>query len=205
MAPVFLVGGLIIATAGNVIDRDIKQVWTTAAARSEVLYERRQGRVKLLLVRGLDVCYGDVQVLFDVDFEIDEGEIVALLGTNGAGKSTLLKAICGVVEADKGAVIFDGRDITHCPAQRDRRARHHPGARRPGRVPEPHRGREPAGRRLARPRGKAIAGHGADRRGARAVPGAAAAASPSRPPTSRAASSRCWRSAWPSSPDPGCS
>ncbi len=115
MVPVFLVGGLIIATAGNVIDRDIKQVWTMAAARSEVLYERRQGRVKLLLVRGLNVYYGSVQVLFDVDFEIDEGEIIALLGTNGAGKSTLLKAICGVVEADKGAVIFDGRDITHAP------------------------------------------------------------------------------------------
>ena len=63
----------------------------------------------------LEVFYGNVQVLFDVDFEIDEGEIVALLGTNGAGKSTLLRAICGVVEADKGAVIFDGRDITHAP------------------------------------------------------------------------------------------
>ncbi|MEI7591703.1 MAG: MFS transporter [Actinomycetes bacterium] len=115
MTPVFLIGGLVIASAGRVIDRDIKQVWTMAAARSEVLYERRQGRVKLLLVRGLQVFYGNVQVLFDVDFEIDEGEIVALLGTNGAGKSTLLKAICGVVEADKGAVIFDGRDITHAP------------------------------------------------------------------------------------------
>ncbi|WP_208028158.1 MFS transporter [Rhabdothermincola sediminis] len=115
MAPVFLAGGLILSTAGRVIDRDIKQVWTTAAARSEVLYERRQGRVKLLLVRQLQVAYGDVQVLFDVDFEIDEGEVVALLGTNGAGKSTLLKAICGVTEADKGAVIFDGRDITHVP------------------------------------------------------------------------------------------
>ena len=116
MTPIFLVGGLVISTAGRVIDRDIKQVWTMAAARSEVLYERRQGRVKLLLVRGLQVFYGNVQVLFDVDFEIDEGEIVALLGTNGAGKSTLLKAICGVVEADKGAVIFDGRDVTHAPS-----------------------------------------------------------------------------------------
>jgi branched-chain amino acid transport system ATP-binding protein len=115
MAPVFLVGGLILATAGRVIDRDIRQVWTTAAARSEVLYERRQGRVKLLLVRKLEVAYDGVQVLFDVDLEIDEGEIVALLGTNGAGKSTLLRAVCGVVEADKGAVIFDGRDITHVP------------------------------------------------------------------------------------------
>ena len=86
-----------------------------AAARSEVLFARREGQVKLLLVRGLNVSYGQVQVLFDVDFEVDEGEIIALLGTNGAGKSTLLKAICGVVEADKGAVIFDGRDITHAP------------------------------------------------------------------------------------------
>jgi branched-chain amino acid transport system ATP-binding protein len=115
MTPIFLVGGLIIASAGNVIGRDIKQVWTTAAARSEVMYDRRQGKAKLLLARSLDVSYDGVQVLFDVDFEIDKGEIVALLGTNGAGKSTLLKAICGVQQADKGAVIFDGRDITHAP------------------------------------------------------------------------------------------
>jgi ABC-type branched-subunit amino acid transport system ATPase component/predicted MFS family arabinose efflux permease len=115
MTPVFVVGGVIIAGAGRGLTDDIKQVWTMAAARSEVLYERRQGRVKLLLCRQLQVFYGNVQVLFDVDFEIDEGEIVALLGTNGAGKSTLLKAICGVVESDKGAVIFDGRDITHAP------------------------------------------------------------------------------------------
>ena len=115
LVPVFLVGGLILSTAGRVIDRDIKQVRTLAAARSEVLFARRQGLAKLLLVRGLNVSYGQVQVLFDVDLEVDEGEIIALLGTNGAGKSTLLKAICGVVEADKGAVIFDGRDITHAP------------------------------------------------------------------------------------------
>jgi branched-chain amino acid transport system ATP-binding protein len=115
MTPVFLLGGLVLASAGRALNQDILQVWTMAAARSEVLHERRQGRVKLVLCRGLQVSYGNVQVLFDVDFEIDEGEIVALLGTNGAGKSTLLKAICGVVEADKGAVIFDGRDITHAP------------------------------------------------------------------------------------------
>ena len=75
-----------------------------------------QGKAKMLLVRGLNVSYGDVQVLFDVDLEVDEGEVVALLGTNGAGKSTLLAAICGLVPANKGAVIFDGRDITYAPA-----------------------------------------------------------------------------------------
>ncbi len=115
MTPMFLIGGLVIASAGDLIVRDIQQVWAAAAARSEVLYERSQGRSKLLLVRGLNVSYGDVQILFDVDLEIDEGEIVALLGTNGAGKSTLLKAICGVVPASKGSVIFDGRDITYSP------------------------------------------------------------------------------------------
>ena len=54
-------------------------------------------------------------MLGDVAIEVAEGEIVALLGTNGAGKSTLLRAIGGVVEADHGAVVFDGRDITHLP------------------------------------------------------------------------------------------
>ena len=80
-----------------------------------MLYQRRQGQGDLLLVRGVDAGYGGRQVLFGVDIEVNEGEIVALLGTNGAGKSTLLKAISGVVEADRGAVVFDGRDITHAP------------------------------------------------------------------------------------------
>lgn len=115
MTPVFVLGGLILAGSGRALNSDILQVWTMAAARSEVFHQRRLGRVKLVLCRDLRVFYGTVQVLFDVDFEVDEGEIVALLGTNGAGKSTLLKAICGVVEADRGAVIFDGRDVTHAP------------------------------------------------------------------------------------------
>lgn len=115
MVPMFLIGGLAIASAGKFIRRDIDNVWTTSAALSEVAAQRRQGNSKRLLVRNLEVAYGDVQVLFGVDLDIDEGEIVALLGTNGAGKSTLLKAISGVVEADKGAVILDGRDVTHAP------------------------------------------------------------------------------------------
>src|SRR5262249_35736930 len=113
--PVFVIGGLIPASAGAQVSGDIRRVWTAAAAQSEVVYERRQGRVKLLLVRGLDVHYDSVQVLFGVDFEVDEGEIVALLGTNGAGKSTMLKSISGIVEASGGAIICDGRDMTHTP------------------------------------------------------------------------------------------
>src|SRR5262249_11862241 len=105
----------VVASAGQEIERDIKRVWTSAAAQSEVLYERRQGNAKLLLVRGISVHYDAVQVLFDVNLEVDEGEIVALLGTNGAGKSTLLKAIAGLVDPTEGAIVFDGRDMTFTP------------------------------------------------------------------------------------------
>ena len=114
-APVFVVGGLILASAGSQVAGDIRRVWTAAAAQSEAAYDRAHGRAKQLLVRGVDVHYDSVQVLFGVDFEVDEGEIVALLGTNGAGKSTLLRAISGLVEATGGAIIFDGRDMTHTP------------------------------------------------------------------------------------------
>ncbi len=114
-APVFVTGGIILASGGSQVAGDIRRVWTAAAAQSEVAYERLQGTVKLLLVRGVDVHYDGVQVLFGVDFEVDEGEIVALLGTNGAGKSTLLKSVSGLVEASGGAIIFDGRDMTHTP------------------------------------------------------------------------------------------
>ncbi len=115
MVPVFIVGGLVLASVGPLIDGDIRRVWAAAAAQSEALYARRNGQAKLLVARGVDVEYDGVQVLFGVDFEVDEGEIVALLGTNGAGKSTLLRAIGGLAEPSNGAIIFDGRDITHTP------------------------------------------------------------------------------------------
>ncbi|MEY2435084.1 MAG: branched-chain amino acid transport system ATP-binding protein livF [Acidimicrobiaceae bacterium] len=70
----------------------------------------------LLQCRGIDMAYGPVQILFDVDFDVTEGEIVALLGTNGAGKSTLLKGICGLVKPKRGTVVFNGEDVTNLPA-----------------------------------------------------------------------------------------
>jgi branched-chain amino acid transport system ATP-binding protein len=115
MVPVFLIGAFILSSASMFVKSDINKVWTSTAAQAEVRYQRSRGEVKLLLVRNLDVSYDNVQVLFGVNFEIDEGEIVALLGTNGAGKSTLLKAIAGLVPADAGAIVFDGRDATYTP------------------------------------------------------------------------------------------
>ena len=72
----------------------------------------------LLDIVGLDVAYGQVQILFGVDLDVDRNEIVALLGTNGAGKSTLLKAISGLVNPIGGKIFFDGADITHIGALR---------------------------------------------------------------------------------------
>src|SRR4051794_27991994 len=70
----------------------------------------------LLSCRGVDMADGPVQILFGVDFDVAEHEIVALLGTNGAGKSTLLKGICGLVKPKRGTVTFAGEDITSEPA-----------------------------------------------------------------------------------------
>ncbi|HYL52145.1 MAG TPA: MFS transporter [Acidimicrobiia bacterium] len=115
MVPIFLIGAFLLASGSMYVRSDINRVWTSAAAQAEVMLKRKAGEVKLLLVRNLDVHYDNVQVLFEVNFEVDEGEIVALLGTNGAGKSTLLKAIAGLVEATNGATVFDGRDMTYAP------------------------------------------------------------------------------------------
>ncbi len=115
MIPMFVIGSLMLRSVADVIDADIAQVWQSAAARSEVLYDRRQGHTNLLLLKGVEAGYDNRTVLHGIDLRLDEGEVVALLGTNGAGKSTLLKSISGIVEADRGAIVLDGRDITHAP------------------------------------------------------------------------------------------
>ncbi len=115
MVPIFLLGGLLISSSKDTIARDITQVWAATAARSEMAYDRAHGQAPLLLARGVEVGYDGVQVLFGIDLDVQEGEIVALLGTNGAGKSTFMRALCGVTEADHGTIVFDGRDITHTP------------------------------------------------------------------------------------------
>ena len=115
LVPIFVIGGLIVASAGGLVARDVQDVWTSMRIRTQMLLDRHAGRLPLLAVRELSVGYDGVVVLADVAIEIGEGEIVAVVGTNGAGKSTLLRAIGGVVEADHGAIVFDGRDITHLP------------------------------------------------------------------------------------------
>ncbi len=69
----------------------------------------------LLSVRGVHTYYGRVQALKGVDIDVNDGEIVTLIGANGAGKSTLMMTICGNPRARKGTIHFAGQDITHLP------------------------------------------------------------------------------------------
>jgi len=66
----------------------------------------------MLKLEKLNTYYGNIHALRDVDIEINEGEIITLIGANGAGKSTTLMSICGVVPPRSGKVIFEGNDIT---------------------------------------------------------------------------------------------
>ncbi len=71
----------------------------------------------LLQVRGLTAGYGEVQVLWDIGFEVLEGDIACIVGSNGAGKTTLLRTVSGLVAARSGEVVFDGRDVTGASAE----------------------------------------------------------------------------------------
>lgn len=72
----------------------------------------------MLEIKNLEVYYGIIQAIKGVSFEVNEGEVIALIGANGAGKTTILHTITGLLEAQRGSVFFDGRDITKVPAHK---------------------------------------------------------------------------------------
>src|SRR6185437_12079976 len=72
-------------------------------------------RMALLEARGLEKWYGRRQVVNGVDFDVNQGEVVGLLGPNGAGKTTSFRMTIGLINADGGQVVFDGRDVTSLP------------------------------------------------------------------------------------------
>jgi ABC-type branched-subunit amino acid transport system ATPase component/predicted MFS family arabinose efflux permease len=113
-----IVAGVIYATARRFVMDDTASAAATLATEVRFEQDRATGHETLLVCRGLDVAYDQVQVLFGVDLEVGEGEIVALLGTNGAGKSTLLRAISGLVEPRGGAIFFDGEEVTRVGPRR---------------------------------------------------------------------------------------
>jgi branched-chain amino acid transport system ATP-binding protein len=111
--PFGLLAAVMDLSAAPLFDIDRRNAFSAAMAHEEIRRTQQSADAKLLVCRDVCVEYSGVQILFNVDFDLREGEIVALLGTNGAGKSTLLRAIGGVTEASDGAIVFDGREITH--------------------------------------------------------------------------------------------
>ena len=71
--------------------------------------------MRLLDVKNLEVAYGGIQAVKGIDFHIDQGELVTLIGANGAGKTTTLKTLVGMVKPKSGTITYDGQDATRIP------------------------------------------------------------------------------------------
>lgn len=72
----------------------------------------------MLEIRDLEVYYGMIQAIKGVSFQVNQGEVIALIGANGAGKTTILHTITGLLSPKKGSVIYEGTDITKIPAHK---------------------------------------------------------------------------------------
>ena len=72
----------------------------------------------MLEVKDLEVYYGMIQAIKGISFEVNQGEVIALIGANGAGKTTTLHTITGLLSPKKGSVMFEGTDITKVPAHK---------------------------------------------------------------------------------------
>lgn len=74
--------------------------------------------MSLLEIKDLEVNYGVIKAIKGVSFEVNEGEIIALIGANGAGKTTILHTITGLIPAKVGSIMFDGKELTKTPAHK---------------------------------------------------------------------------------------
>lgn len=72
----------------------------------------------MLEVRNLNVFFGVIQAIQDISFDVDQGEVVALIGANGAGKTTTLHTITGLLSAKSGSILLDGKELTKIPAHK---------------------------------------------------------------------------------------
>lgn len=72
----------------------------------------------MLEVKDIEVFYGVIQAIKGISFEVNEGEVIALIGANGAGKTTTLHTITGLLQPKKGSITFEGKDITKMPAHK---------------------------------------------------------------------------------------
>jgi len=121
MAPAIFVGALHLINTSRHIRQDLSLV--VSELQEEMAENERQAddpdNIPVLQVNEIDFAYGQVQVLFDLSFEVKRGEVLALLGTNGAGKSTILRVISGLATPERGVVRLNGQTITFTsPEQR---------------------------------------------------------------------------------------
>ena len=72
----------------------------------------------MLEIKDLEVYYGMIQAIKGISFEVNEGEVIALIGANGAGKTTILHTISGLIAPKKGSIVFEGQEITKIPAHK---------------------------------------------------------------------------------------
>ena len=114
-----IVAALLMRSAAGSVNQDLDRLVDEIVEEEQLARLDAMGvHVPLLSCRRVNFSYGSLQVLFDVDFSVDDGEMVALLGTNGAGKSTLLRVIAGVGLPWGGSVRYRGSDITYLDAER---------------------------------------------------------------------------------------
>ena len=130
--PATVVGATMIIRSSHFIRNDLSLI--VLELQEEREETRRQAAdpesIPVLQLNHIDFSYGNVQVLFDVGFEVQRGEVLALLGTNGSGKSTALRVAAGLTP-DRGVVRLNGRDITYTTAEQRSRLGLHllPGGR----------------------------------------------------------------------------
>ena len=119
LAGPILVAAFIVYRTAPQVPKDLDRMIDEIVEREEIEIMQNSGvHLPMLACRHIDFSYGQLQVLFDVNFTVDDGEMVALLGTNGAGKSTLLRVISGLGLPSRGSVHFRGGEITYLDAER---------------------------------------------------------------------------------------
>ncbi|MET0163879.1 MAG: ATP-binding protein, partial [Vicinamibacterales bacterium] len=113
--PSTLVGGFLMLRSSSFIRDDLNLVTRELREEMDERERRRQNPddIPALQVSQVDFSYGQVQILFDVGFDVKKGEVLALLGTNGAGKSTILRVIAGLGTPARGVVRHHGRVVTY--------------------------------------------------------------------------------------------
>ena len=72
----------------------------------------------MLEIKDLEVCYDVIRAIKGVSFEVNQGEVIALIGANGAGKTTILHTITGLIPAKSGSILFEGKELTKTPAHK---------------------------------------------------------------------------------------